>query len=221
MGSLVLDSTSGGHHHAPSDGVNGVAHEARGHRHGPSEEERESHSGVSSEDDGLEGVVQTEVHSSVETLDTIRLQGLGVDINETIKLSLASLALSIISKPGPGVVKRVDEQEGHCSGGSTTGNVGTELHPLRSVLRGLEEALDLVLEGEVKGLCGKVPQHVGEISSPEGVDALSLEDPGGTVDDTGVGLVETSLLDHLILVLNKELPSLDGSCGGLGDSSRH
>ena len=59
------------------------------------------------------------------------------------------------------------------------------------------------------------------LTSPEGVDTLSLEDPGGAVNDTGVGLVKTSLLDHLILVLDKELHSLDRSRGCLGDSGGH
>ena len=53
-------------------------------------------------------------------------------------------------------------------------------------------------------------------TSPEGVDTLGLEDPGGAVNDTGVGFVKPALLDHLILVLDKQLHPLDGSSGGLG-----
>ena len=56
-------------------------------------------------------------------------------------------------------------------------------------------------------------------TSPEGVDSLSLHHSGGAVNDTLVWLVESALLDHLILVLDKELHSLNGSSDGLGDTS--
>ena len=48
------------------------------------------------------------------------------------------------------------------------------------------------------------------LTSPEGVDSLSLEDPHGTVNHAIVRLVKTSLLDHLVLILNKQLDSLNG-----------
>ena len=57
------------------------------------------------------------------------------------------------------------------------------------------------------------------MTSPEGVDSLSLEHSGGAVNDTSVRLVKTSLLDHLILVLDQELDSLNWSGSSLGDSS--
>ena len=63
-----------------------------------------------------EGVVETKVHASInedsngrdgepsiETLDTIRLEGLDVNINKAVELSFATLPLGIIGKPGPGV----------------------------------------------------------------------------------------------------------------------
>merc|ERR1719384_2055901 len=232
--SLVLDTSPRGHHHAPPDGVNGVAHESGSHSNSPAKKEGESDSSVGTEDNGLEGVIEAKVHSSVdenthsrddkssvEPLDTIRLQSLDIDVNKTIELSFASLALGIIGQSGSGVVKRVDEHEGEGSGSPATGNVSSEFHPLGSILGGLEDALDVILECEVQGLCWEVSQHIGKISSPEGVDTLSLEDPGGAVNDTSVGLVKTSLLDHLILVLDKELHSLDRSGGCLRDSGGH
>ena len=59
------------------------------------------------------------------------------------------------------------------------------------------------------------------LTSPEGVYTLCLEDPDSTVRHTIVGLVKTSLLDHLILVLDQQLHSLDRSGDCLGDSSGH
>merc|ERR1719328_52717 len=224
--------TSGGHHHAPPDGVDGVGHQTSGNCDSPTQEEGESHSCISAKKHGLESVVESEVHStvdedtnsrdgesSVETLDSIGLQSLDVDINESVELSLASLALGVISQPGSGVVKRVHKQEGQSSSKSSTGNVGSKLQILRSVLRSLEQALDLILEGEVQSLSREVSEHIGKISSPEWVDSLSLQDPGGTINDASVWLVKTSLLDHLILVLDQELDSLNGSGSSLGDSS--
>ena len=80
-------------------------------------------------------------------------------------------------------------------------------------------------------------QSCNILTSPEGVDSLSGENTLGTVQDTRVGLVQTTLLDHLILntnirelkpgqatrqptdlILDQELHSLDGGGSGLGDS---
>ena len=55
------------------------------------------------------------------------------------------------------------------------------------------------------------------VTSPEGDDTFVSECAHGAVDDTGVRLVEPSLFDHLSLVLDQELDTLDGSGGGLGD----
>ena len=71
---------------------------------------------------------------------------------------------SFLFLPGSGIVKRVDKQEGEGSGSSTTGNVSPKFHPLGSILGGLEEALDMILECEVKGLCWEVSQHIGKVS---------------------------------------------------------
>merc|ERR1739848_515836 len=114
-GSLVLDSAAGGHHHPPPDGVDRVGHQAGRDGDCPSQEEGESHSSISSEEHGLQGIVESKVHttvdedtdsrdgkSSVESLDAVRLEGLRVDINETVELSLSSLALGVIGQSGPG-----------------------------------------------------------------------------------------------------------------------
>ena len=59
------------------------------------------------------------------------------------------------------------------------------------------------------------------VTSPEGVDSLGLHDLGGAVDDSSVGFVESALLDHLVLVLDEELDTLDGGGGGLGHTGGH
>merc|ERR1719318_1703080 len=93
-------------------------------------------SSISSQEERLESVVQTEVHAtvdedtdsgdgeaSVESLDAIRLECLDVDINQTIELALTTLTLGIVGQPGSCIVKRVHEEEGHGTGCSTAGNV--------------------------------------------------------------------------------------------------
>merc|ERR1719430_1656886 len=117
-GALVLDAATGGHHHTSPDSINGVGHEPSSNSHSPAEEEGKSNVSTISNEDGLQGVEHAEVHatvdedtdsrdgeSSVQALDTVRLQGLHIDINETIELALSSLALGIVSQPGSGVVK--------------------------------------------------------------------------------------------------------------------
>merc|ERR1740131_736586 len=135
----------------------------------------------------------------VQALDTVRLQSLDVDVDRAVELALAALALGVVGQPGPSVVKGVDEEQGLGSGESAAGNVGGELPARAGILRGGEQGLDGVLEGEVERLGGEVTQDVGQVSSPEGDDALRLEDPGGAVDHTSVWPVQAALLDHLIL----------------------
>ena len=92
--------------------TNGVGHESSSDSDSPSEEEGHGHIGVVSEKQGLQGVKETEVHatvdedthgrdgeSSVQALDSVRLEGLGVDIDQAIELPLTSLALGVIGQP--------------------------------------------------------------------------------------------------------------------------
>merc|ERR1719186_361060 len=111
-------------HHAPPHGVDGVGHESSSDGDSPSKEEGDANSGISSQKEWLEGVVETEVHStvdedtdsgdgesSVQALDTIGLQGLDIHIDKTIELTLAALSFGVISKPGSCVIQGVHEQE--------------------------------------------------------------------------------------------------------------
>ena len=68
------------------------------------------------------------------------------------------------NQPGSGVVQGVDEHQREGTSKSSAGDVGAEFEGLGSVLGGLEQALDLILEGKVQSLSGEVPKDVGEIS---------------------------------------------------------
>ena len=92
--------------------TNWVGHETSSDGNSPSEEEGHGHIGVVSEKQGLQGVKETEVHatvdedtnggdgeSSVQALDSVRLESLGVDIDQAVELPLTSLALGVIGQP--------------------------------------------------------------------------------------------------------------------------
>lgn len=106
-----------------------------------------------------------------------------------------------------------------------------------------EHPLELILEGEVKGLGGEVTEHVGQVTTPQRAEALLRDDALEAVADALVGLGQTTSLDHLILgntkwtngralsekmriqssgrdmnylVLDEELDTLNGCGSGLG-----
>ena len=164
------------------------------------EEEGQSHAGISPENQRLESVVEAEVHAtvdedtdggddeaSVEALNSVRLQGPDVHINQAIELPLTSLALGVISQPGDnhhvttvdhhsarqvkilyppgsGVVEGVDEHEREGTGHAAARDVHAELVAVAGVLGHGEHGLDGILEGEVESLGGEVSQHVGQVS---------------------------------------------------------
>merc|ERR1719391_1440617 len=146
---------------------------------------------------------------------------LDVDINQSVELAFTTLALGIVRQPGPGKVKGVHKQKGHGSSSTTGSDVGGKLGGGGGILGGGEQGLDGVLEGKVEGLCGEVTKHIGEVSSPERNDAFGGQHSLGAVNDSGVSLVQTTLLDHLVLVLVEKLDSLDGGSHGLGDTGGH
>merc|ERR1712183_830546 len=221
-GAFVLNSTTRGHHHSPSDRVHGIGHKSSSNGNTPAKKEGQANICTVTKEDGLESVKHAKVHAtvdedtnsrdgetSVQALYTIRFKGLHIDINKTIELALTTLTLGIISKPGPGIVKRVHKQKRHSTSSTTTSNVGGKFPAIAGVFWTSKNCLDGILEGKVKSLCREVPKDIGQVSSPEGINTLSLQDPLGAVNDTLVWLVEPSLLDHLILVLDKKFDSLN------------
>jgi len=133
---LVVDSTTRGHHHTTTDSVKGVRSETGTGGDTPTEEEggKEVTLERADEDNGLDGVVKTEVETTVDndtndgrdettvkTGDTVRSKGLSVDIDETVELTGTTLGsrLVVVGKTGSGVVERVDEEEGRSTSGTT------------------------------------------------------------------------------------------------------
>lgn len=133
-GVLVLDGLTRGHHHATTDGVKRVGSDTGTSGDTPSESERgkEVVGEGTDKEDRLDGVVQTEVETTVdddtsdrghettvETGNTVRGEGLAVDIDETVELTLTATlgGLGVVGKTGTGIIQRVDEQ--HRSGTSS------------------------------------------------------------------------------------------------------
>jgi hypothetical protein len=180
------------------------------------------------------GVIDTEVHTTVgddtgdghteavvKAHETGRsLGGLGKAISKAVEGPLAGSDIG--GKTSTGIVKGVDDAQGTGTGKTTGGHVdGEELAELCLPVSLGEKVLDDVLEGEVKGLGREVTNHVGEVSTPEGTNALL----GG---HTGEAVADTSVTGHLtgddhrvgVLGLDDELHTLDRSSGGLRDGSR-
>ena len=122
---------------------------------------------------------------------------------------------------GTGVVKGVDDAEGASTGEAARGDVGhEELEELLVLIRLGKHGLDAVLESEVEGLGGEVPDDVGQVAAPEGFDALLGRDTGEAVNYASVALDLAG--DNLrvgILGLDEELDTLDGRRARLGDGS--
>ncbi len=127
-GALVLDGLTRGHHHATTDGIKGVRGDTGTSGDAPTEEERgeEVVGEGTDEDDRLDGVVHAEVETTVdddtgdgrseatvETGNTVRGEGLAVDVNETVELAVTATLgrLGVVGQTGTGVVERVDEEE--------------------------------------------------------------------------------------------------------------
>jgi hypothetical protein len=128
-GRLVLDSLTRRHHHATTDGVKRVRGDTSTSGDGPSEQERgqEVTLKVTDENNGLERVVHAEVQTTVddytkngghettvETSNTVRGEGLLVNVYETVELAVTTLlgVLCVVGETGTGVVEGVDEEEG-------------------------------------------------------------------------------------------------------------
>ena len=92
--------------------TDGVRHESSSDSDSPSKEERQEYTSILAQQHWLQGEVEAKVHAtvdedahggdgeaSVRALDAIRLEGLHVDIDQTIELALTTLTLGIVGQP--------------------------------------------------------------------------------------------------------------------------
>lgn len=124
---------TGSHHHATTDGVERVRSDTGTSGDSPAESEGSEEVALkgADEEDRLEGVVHAEVQTTVddntkngghettvETGNTVGSEGLLVDIDEAVELTVTALlgVLCVVGKTGTGVVEGVDEEEGSGTG---------------------------------------------------------------------------------------------------------
>lgn len=122
---VVLDGSTRGHHHTTTDSVDGVGSQTSTSGNSPAKQEGSQEVLLEAlGEDGLEGVVHTEVQTTVDddtnagdgettvqTGNTIGGEGLAVDVNETVELALSTAlgSLGVVGKTGTSVVKGVDD----------------------------------------------------------------------------------------------------------------
>jgi hypothetical protein len=226
---LVLASLTGSHHESSSDGIKRVRNNTS--RDGDALSETPHGEEVGGldvfEKHDLTGIEHTEVRgsvgndtndgdteTSVEALNTVLAGGLLEAVNETVELSLAT-GTDISGESGTGEIERVDDGEGGGTSSTTGGAVTDEEHTgLGLGVVRAESKLVEVLAGEVEGLGREIPDDVSEVASPEGTEALLLNDSAEAVVNTLIshlnGNVGVSILD-----LEEELDSLDRGNDGL------
>lgn len=233
-GRLVLDGLTRSHHHTTTDGVQRVRGDTGASGDGPSESEggKEVTLKRTNQDDGLQGIVHSEVQTTVdddtgdggtettvETGDSVRGEGLLVDIDQAVELTVTTGlgVLVVVGQTGTGVIQGVDEQEGSGTSGLgtisfgrfeelgrktyTTGGKVTS-HPLGvsiTLLLEGEHGLVGITESEVQGLGREVTDDVGSVTTPQRGDTLLGGGSAEALDDTIVFPVKTTRLQHLIL----------------------
>lgn len=224
------------HHHAPTDCVEGIGHDAGHGGHdlsdGPADDDGsvlgvgqhatrrvvEAEVGGAVDDDALYGHSE----ATVQADEAVGLEDLGEAVAEAAELALTGALADIGGEARTREVEGVHEAQGGGTGGTAGRQVTGEPAPELGVLvdSAKEHLLVLVLESEVQGLGGEIPDDVGEVTAPEGAESLLLGNAHEGVDDTLVALVLGDLLAD-VLYLQKQLDALDGRHGGLGNRRRH
>lgn len=211
---------TGLHHKATTHCVEGVGCDTRGGNDGLGNDELEDKVGGLEDADGR--VVETEISTTVnddtsdrdtETLvegeEATLLHGLRDAVNETIELTVSTLA-NVSTKAGTGEVEGINDKEGGGAGKTAGSHVATEPGPelgLHVVLR--EDRLEEILEGEVEGLGREITYDVGQVATPESTNALLLGHAHEAVHDTGVtGDLAGGDTGVSILGLNEKLNTL-------------
>ena len=126
-----------------------------------------------------------------------------------------------LRRHSPGVVEGVHEAQGPCARETTGGHVdGEELGEFCLGVGLGEQSLDGVLESEVKRLGGEVPDDIGHVPAPEGLESLLAVHAGEAVPDAGVAGDLPGLDARVgILGLDDELHALDRCRARLGDGT--
>lgn len=154
------------------------------------------------DDDTLHGHVE----ALVQTPHAIGFVDLRQAVSQTLELSAGAGLSDISGQTGTGEVEGVHEAERRGSGGTARGQVSGKVPPeLGTLVDAVEEdLLVLILEGKVEGLGGEISDDIGEVTSPEGDEALLLGDADHAVDDALVLHLHGDLLTGMLNLENEE-----------------
>merc|ERR1719295_278964 len=234
--SRIFDRLSRGHHHPSTDRTNWVRCQSHGHCDSISESKR-GQSSTSFRHHGSYGVIESKIEpaihkdansgnnkSTVQSTNTIRLQGLFVNIKESGILSLCGSTsllhrFHVIRQSRSSVIQRVHEGQRRGSCTTTGRNILSQFHIRCVGLLALELSFDSFLKHKVESLSGEISQAVCRISSPHRQDTLFLGHSAKAIHRTFISLLESARFDHLVLVLNHKFNSLDGSSHRFGNNS--
>ena len=149
---------------------------------------------------------------------TILSEDLHDAVDESTELTVTT-GTNISSKTGSGEIKRVHDSERSSTSG-TTGSAVTdeEFDGFCLGIVWVEYLLVIVLESEVKGLCGEITDDVSQVTSPERSKTLLLDDSLEAVHNTVISVFG---LDGggSVLNLQEKLDSLNRGDDSLRDSS--
>lgn len=236
QGVLVeLVSTARLHHHTPTHSIEWITDDTSNSGNSLSNSPRNQEwSVLGVGQHSLSSVEESEVRRSVDdnTLDrdsessvqsnqTVGLEDLAKTVSETSEFTLSSSFADISSQSSTSEIQWVHKAKGSSSSSTSRGQISKEVpHELLILVHSAQEdLLVLVLEGEVQGLSGKVPDHIGQVTTPESKDSLLLGDSDEAVNNSFVLLIRRNLLGDM-LDLEEQLDPLDGGDSRLGDGSR-
>jgi len=166
-----------------------------------------------------EGTSNGDSGTTVQTLETLLLDGLGEAVPDTVELTLTGL--QVRGQTGTGEIHRVAHNHSGSTTQTTSHKIVQEEHGelLVLVLLG-EDGLEKVVEGEGGTLLGGITQAVHEVTTPESSNTLLGGDTPEAVANTSVRLdLARDDLGVGVHGLHQNFDTLHRGHDGLGDGS--
>lgn len=219
---------SGVHHHSSPNSIGGIRNGFAGHRHRLRQQKlQENRPFFIIGDEALPNIPEPEVQppikkdgrnrnpqAIIKPPNSIGSENGVHTVVEPSELGLTRFA-HVDPHASPGQVQGVDEQGGARARHSPHNDA--PFHKLIFLLHRVvlvEVSVEHVLEPEVQGRGGEVPDHVGRVSSPVGQQPFFQENALSAVEEAGVLFFELLVG---VLGLEEELDSLQGGCYRFGN----
>ena len=166
-----------------------------------------------------EGTSNGDGGTTVQTGETLLLDGLGETVVDTVELTLTGLQIG--GKTSTGEIHGVADNHSGSTTHTTSHQVVEQVHEELGVLVLLgEDGLEEVVEGKGGTLLGSVTQAVNKVTAPEGGDTLLGGHTPEAVSNTGVRLNLTGDNGGVgVHGLHQNLDTLHRGHDGLGDGT--